>query len=572
MSGKGKSKLTQSSKSTSSSPHREFPAATSTFSGLVLVLVFSILFCGNTFASSISISLSGNVSLNLLKDNANPVFGTSTTTTANVTSDHYTGYTLTIQGANDSGKLENGNGSRYLTSISEAINENTFRTDDNYNDKWGFLPSKYNSADNNVYQPSPLHTNSTTIDVTNSPTSNNGNDYTLALGAKVTPNMALDSYGQTFVLAATGNGYDYYISYTDDLNDMPEDQHDTGVSVDQVQLSNVTPTKVGYIFVGWCTEKTTNNGTTCPGITYPVGYTIDLVGSSANHYDLHAIWDPISFDDAFAAASKTKVGGYYQMQDMDRSICSSIAVGELGTLVDTRTNPATTYAVAKYADGHCWMRQNLNLSLTANSAITAYNFATNSTFSYTPAYSTQSSTSTAWEQDARNGARSYGGDKDKYISGTDIAVTGSISTSGQPYEKIGILYNWAAATAQTGQQAVAITDNAEATTSICPKGWRLPTTSGDYSFSVVMGSYGLPMINQSQGYSGELRNPLNYNRFGYFYWSTGAPRSLGTNGNYWSSVVNSPNAAYSFSFDPSYFRPQHVSNKGDGLSIRCVAV
>ncbi|MBR2726118.1 hypothetical protein IKE87_02530, partial [Candidatus Saccharibacteria bacterium] len=190
MSGKGKSKLNQSSKSTSSKkmrrkrdispvrPYSEFPATTSTFSGLggklmkygtTCAFLLAMFGVSNTYASSISISLTGNVNLNILKDNTNPTFGKSTTQTATVTSDHFTGYTLTIAGSNDTGRLVGSNdNTKYLSSITTPLTESQFNTDA-HNDQWGFLPGAlYNTSTstkvmNTNYQPSPIATTPTTI-------------------------------------------------------------------------------------------------------------------------------------------------------------------------------------------------------------------------------------------------------------------------------------------------------------------------------------------------------------------------------------------------------------------------
>ena len=571
-------------------PHSEFLAITSTFSGLAILFSVLLGFFGvsNTYAtSSINITLSGNVSLNLIKDNSQPVFGTSTEQTATITSDHFTGYTLTIAGSNDTGKLENNDKTRFLTSIDTDINENTFKTDTQYNDHWGFFPGTLyennTTIQNSLYRPSPT-TVGTTIDITDSPTDEDGNEYRLALGAKISPNMALDSYGQTFVLAATGNGYDYHIGFTDDAATLPDDIYGYNPQSNKVTLPTEIPTKSGFVFGGWCSQATVVNTstheTTCPSEVdvYDPGDEVTLYGNSANNMLFHAIWSKgyDTFADAFAAFGKSQSSGYYQMQDMTSEICNSIIIGSpaittdiaKNTLIDTRDG--TTYLVAKYADGHCWMRQNLSLSLSNNADVIAYNFETDSTFNYRPAYSTQTSTGTAWASDASDGARSYGGDKDKYIGGTDISTTASITTSGQPYEKIGILYNWAAATAQTGAQAAAATT--EVSTSICPKGWRLPADEREYSFSVLMGSYSLPTTNQnSTGYSGQLQNPLNFNRPGYY----DRGNTLGNRGVsawFWSSVARSSEIASYLHFSGTSFQPHGSALKGYGWSIRCVAV
>ncbi len=269
------------------------------------------------------------------------------------------------------------------------------------------------------------------------------------------------------------------------------------------------------------------------------------------------------------------------MQDMTSEICDSVVIGSpttsddiaSNTLIDTRDK--TTYLVAKYADGNCWMRQNLNMTLTADTAVTAYDFSTGETFSYTPAYTTQTETGTTWEQTASDGARSFNVNSDKYSVGTDINTAASLETSGQPYEQIGTLYNWAAATAQTGTAAAAATT--EVSTSICPQGWRLPSNSGDYSFSELMGAYGLPTTNQSSltsanNYSGQLQNPLNFNRPGYYAWSSGALGARGSRGYFWSSTAFNSTNARLLHFYSSGFNPQSGNSKGYGFSVRCVAV
>ena len=375
------------------------------------------------------------------------------------------------------------------------------------------------------------------------------------------------------------------------MTTIPKDQYDTGASSNTVMLSSQIPTKDGFVFKGWCTEETVvdiMNGTTCPSsaTTYQPGATITLEGASANNLLLHAIWQKgyNTFADAFAAVSAGQTSGYYRMQDMTSAICDSVVIGSpattgdiaKNTLIDTRNNK--TYLVAKYADGHCWMRENLNLPFTETdgiiNSITAYDFSTGNTFDYTPDNATQTETDTPWVEDASDGARSFKRDEDLCIGGMDIATSGGIGATcdaNRPYERIGVLYNWAAATAQKASDRPQ-DKTTEVSTSICPKGWRLPSNDGNYSFSVLMGSYSLPTTNQNQGYSGQLQNPLNYNRPGLYHRSNGALGHRGTYGHFWSSVGYSSAYAHSLGFDSSYFYPQDGYPKGDGLSVRCVAV
>ncbi|MBR2709782.1 hypothetical protein IKE72_01745 [Candidatus Saccharibacteria bacterium] len=577
-------------------PHSEFLGIASTFSGLVLSLLVGLSIYNNSYAaeSYINITLSGNVNLDLARSGTSTSYGESSAQTATVKTNHFTGYSFTIAAENnDTRRLVGANdNTKYLDSITTAMPKTDFNTSAN-NNKWAFYPDKlYNgttTVDNTgYYQPSPLKTTPTIIDKPTSP-NEDGRKYKLAIAARVDNTMDLDSYGQTFILAATGSGYDYHIGYTDDQQTLPADQFGNTPN-NTITLSSVKPTKDGWVFKGWCDQTTTNNGTTCPGTTYQPGATITLDGTKVNSMNLHAIWQKgyDTFADAFAAFNKEKSGDYYQMQDMTPEICDSIVIGSpyitadiaKNTLVDTRNDK--TYLVAKYADGHCWMRENLNLVLTKDDNVDAYNFETKEVISYTPDNSTQTTTisSDPWAQDASDGTRSLNIGKDNCIGGTDINTsggTGSTCDANKPYERIGVLYNWAAATAQTGDQARNAGASGEQVipTSICPKGWRLPANEGNYSFSILMGSYGLPTTNQrdltsANNYSGQLQNPLNFNRPGNY--SNGVLYARGAGGYFWSSVGYSATGARDLNFYSTYFYPQNSDNKGSGFSVRCVAV
>ena len=72
--------------------------------------------------------------------------------------------------------------------------------------------------------------------------------------------------------------------------------------------------------------------------------------------------EPVTLEEAYRAANKTKLNGYYKLQDMDSNICAAVEVidDEL-QVIDTRDNKV--YWIAKLADNHCWMTQNLDLDL-----------------------------------------------------------------------------------------------------------------------------------------------------------------------------------------------------------------
>ncbi len=52
----------------------------------------------------------------------------------------------------------------------------------------------------------------------------------------------------------------------------------------------------------------------------------------------------------------------------------------------------------------------------------------------------------------------------------------------------------------------------------------------------------------------------------------GSSNNVGSNGNYWSSVVKSSNNAYQLNFNVNgNLNPQNNNNRNNGYSLRCVA-
>ncbi len=326
------------------------------------------------------------------------------------------------------------------------------------------------------------------------------------------------------------------------------------------------PTQAGYVFLGWYTAATGGDKIGDAGATY----------SPTENITMHAHWQ--SSPDLFAIST---------MQEMTSGVCeattrpdsSATEIDSHGshvndtnyvprkTLRDTRDN--TNYLVSKLADGNCWMSQNLELKLTKNVAVEAYNFNTDSTYSFIPNNTTQTTTGTTWPESGGE-SRSYAFQNNTYYGGTDISTPATASTTGEPYEKAGVLYNWYAATAGSGTT----TATSEVTSSICPKGWRLPANDANASnsFSHLAGVYGLPTTNTSGTYSRQLQFPLQFNRPGYYNWNYARLDEPGVTGTYWSSVGggSTANAKY-FYFRSGFFNPQNGYNKGFGFNVRCLA-
>ena len=237
-------------------------------------------------------------------------------------------------------------------------------------------------------------------------------------------------------------------------------------------------------------------------------------------------------------------------------------------LKDTRDN--NYYLVSKLADGNCWMSQNLALDLTKNVTIVA-STTSGDTISVTPNYTTQTTTGTTWAQ-ADNNWRSYHPQSSESYYRAGTTKSSSPTGSGDTYlwEKAGNYYNWYAATAGTGTASMT---SGDASASICPKGWRLPSNSGTKSYyNLITTTYGL--ASSSAGSTSLRADPLNFLLTGYYYYSNGAMTRQGAGGYYWSSTARSPStSAYQLNFSTSSISTQNTDgNKGSTDMVRCVAI
>ncbi|MBR3324083.1 hypothetical protein IKG24_00895, partial [Candidatus Saccharibacteria bacterium] len=163
----------------------------------------------------------GSANLSLIPKDTSGTFASSSSSELaefNVTTNNYTGYTLGIKATDDTKQLTNVDmPTAKLDSITSVIDSSTFNTQA-YNGKWGYKPSKYNSADNASFRPAPT-TSSSTLDVTKSANSTSSNTYTIGLGARADYNTPAGNYTKTFILTAVGNPVPYTIKYLDNTGD-----------------------------------------------------------------------------------------------------------------------------------------------------------------------------------------------------------------------------------------------------------------------------------------------------------------------------------------------------------------
>ena len=258
---------------------------------------------GSSQSSSLTLDLaSSSASVDLLVTDPEGSFAVSSSNAEfNVTTNNFTGYTLSIMSSNDEGLLTSTNGSS-LSSITSAISLDTFAGSTSYNGKWGYRPSVYNAAANTSFLPSPT-TTATTLDTTTAPNTSTPNYYTIEIGVRSDYTTASSSYTNTFIITAVSNPINYTISYdshtSDNVTNMPTTQS-SSTSATSIVLADNVPTRAHYTFTGWCNivPTTTNGVDSCNGtnaISFLPGANYGIDQTTLNNTTLYAMWKIDSF-------------------------------------------------------------------------------------------------------------------------------------------------------------------------------------------------------------------------------------------------------------------------------------
>lgn len=488
------------------------------------------VFAASTLTMTIDNSL---ISLNLIPREGG-AFAKSSNSTVSVTTDNYTGYTLSIA-ASSSANLSDGNG-HTLDSISSEITEDAFSNGSSYNGKCGYLPSKKNSSANTKFQPLPS-TSGDLLDVTRS-ANNSAKTYTLAIGARADLSTTPGSYSNTFVVIAVANLINYSISYNANTNDtvsnMPASQSGSvDNSTTSVTLSNSTPSRANYEFVGWC-RGTVQDGS-CTGTSYSPGgsYTINHTGS--NYITLNAVW-----------RSST-------IQGISFGECNNIASSNERTLYDLRDGQQ--YRVQALADGNCWLLDNLRLDPRASgTTLTIRN--TNASDKAINNYLNGGGGQTGWS--STGVSTSWSSSYNTPIIFNTFENSTAPAESGVGSVKAGIYYNYCAATVGTYCYASNSGANVDIEDDVCPVGWRMPTQS-EYNSLLTAYSNNITnsMVALSTPYSGVWTGANNY------------PDAWGYAGGFWSSTYYSNSSMTGLMVTQSSFGGTDIL-RDYGASVRCI--
>lgn len=333
------------------------------------------------------------------------------------------------------------------------------------------------------------------------------------------------------------------------------DDIDLAVLETSVVLHASNYSRTNYSFVGWNTKPDGTGTYYGPHQTYEYN---KPVSSDLPGLKLYAQW----------------VANAGNMQNWTG--CPSMSIGDITALKDTRDNEV--YAVAKLADGKCWMIENLRLENTAShntDGTLAQGYNSNFIGLANP-----ESTGFDGNTNTPNSLYSTDGSTAMTITGnyplyrfprynnvnTSSRYTGTSDYWGDSNTySYGNYYTWAAAIADTTYYG---TDGQSVTaTSICPVGWHLPTggSSGEaYALNAAVNAGATDSVA-----SNVLRSyPNNFLFSGKYY--PNSPDGRGAWGVYWTSMAKNQFFAYAFDVELGSVYPGLSNGKDHGQSIRCI--
>lgn len=245
-----------------------------------------------------------------------------------------------------------------------------------------------------------------------------------------------------------------------------------------------------------------------------------------------------------ASPKPTTALGIFNMQEMTSDICSNMEMDVQYELEDVRDQKR--YSIAKLKDGKCWMTQNLAYDFVSGAIVTPEN--------------TDVSAATTIPSDALNIGTSANGNSYSFVW-KGSAVNGDY-------------YSLCAATFCS---AFGKFSGSESTSSVCPKGWKLPSRD---EYSNLASGLTTATITQL---------PYNFVNSGYVVMRSGAPlMEAGYRGYYWTRTVStvaptgplpegtSP-AWKSLAFDSLinfkdvYGAGSSGTLSGEAVSVRCIA-
>lgn len=506
---------------------------------LLACLVSWFLFCligAPVYAdTSINVSLDSDaVVLDLLPNNANGKFAKSSSLTIDVSISGPGGYTIGVSSDGSTDLVKQGDNTKKFESITTAISESDFSANnatagENYNMKWGYLPSKFDSLANSLYRPAP-DAQGDILDVTHG--TNDEGEYEIAIGARASLEAVAGAYANTFVITAVSN-YSCSVGeicyYDNGADGGVMENQNIGVGDTEKMLAGGNYYRAGYGFAGWSPTMLDPDDVNfasdfANATVYGPMETVEI--PAAGYLGLYAVWVPSSGN----------------MQSW--SGCDAMSTGEVIGLTDTRDG--NVYAVAKLDGGTCWQIENLRLDF-SDENVEITNMNTNH-----PTAQFVSDANQHPEPARTFGTRINRFDRDIKYKGVDNYA-------------FGYYYNWQ--TLRGGNGWIEDFGSEVPNGDICATGWRVPTQSQWSNFALSLTPEQLRAYPQNvilSGYYGEQR--LYSANSEVFYTGNKTSNYFGSEYENFQGfgIWNSSNGpkvfVASFSGVDSY----------DGLNVRCV--
>ena len=325
-------------------------------------------------------------------------------------------------------------------------------------------------------------------------------------------------------------------------------EHEVTQGKHQLVASNYS--RAGYGFAGWsldadAADKLANNQ---PVTIYGPNEAIDINASvlagadpDTNEITFYAVWIP-------EHTTKT-------MQTFDAQDCTDLS--SVIALTDIRNND--TYAVAKLADGHCWMLENLRLDPSTTA------FDSSNTNNPTSAFVTAAASS-ASEDILCNDDNPNCTDAVHFNSNTvnrELTPSYNSNAVNSSWYSYGIMYNWYTASAGNGTFEV---ETGNVAGDICPKGWRLATGGNNGEYAALDTALGRPSVSKTD--TNYRKYPNNFIYSGDY--NNNKPGGRNSFGRWWSATPNGQKNAFRLGITASGATPVGSWNKWDAFAIRCI--
>ena len=464
------------------------------------------------------------------------------------------GYTVSISGPSDRNLYKDGDSSNntagtYIAPSSGTTSSPASITGDNLG-TWGYSLTSSSTSGTFI----GLASTQTTLTSKDSASASGGDTIPVYYGVSIPSSLVTGEYKMTGTSAIT-----YYLTTSENCISYQVSFNSNGGS--GTTMSNQR------IYEGIATELSANTYTAPSGKVF-AGWNTAADGSGTSYSNQQSVTDITTPGSTITLYAQWIVPVY--MQDMTFSECTTTPM----TVYDKRDMQA--YTIAKLADGKCWMVSNLNLA--GGTVLSSDKSDVPSANYYTLPDSTTISSGTSVPSDQ------FSSDTTAYVFNTgNNTTTCNSSTPCNSY------YSWLAATAggKDGSGNAVSTSGYNAAYSICPKGWRLPTSTTTSNASATTSPnwktgdwYALATAYGANLESNYYENAATfYNNAGpgttpnfllAGYYLSGSFNSGGSRGLYWSSTARSSTNAYLMYFNSGYVDSANNYFRRYGSSVRCV--